>query len=508
MTEYLRYRLKNTEPLRIADDSASQSGQISSLKYIAGSTIRGAVITSLAKRPDFEKIKRALFSDCVRFLNAYPEENGIELIPSPEGFYEDKIQATGKKRLGNAMLEKELDGKKRASLGEFCYIEDRTIYYYSVETGSDLKIKFNLENKDEKRNVFRNDYISAGCNFVGYIVIEDGSVKNLIEEALGDELFLGNARSSGRGKCRLLSKKFVPYESTPFAHNSPSCVLENHCCMLLYTDTVMRDGTGEYTGLNLEVLEKKLGVSKLCIEYCATSTRMVHGYNRKLGIKLPSVPMYEKGSVFKMTYEGVLTAEKMREVMESGIGIRKNEGFGQVIFLKEYGQIIWKQEGKKAEKNLNGQQGMIEGYVADGTLQIAAANYYRRLLKMAMEKKIIDGMEKGTLSNSQIGRLESLITANKYNTENAKNIVVRYFEHMIKKEKKQNIQKESASVKPLYDFVMNFLNSSYAEYVGVENQVVMGIPVGKLLSVQELDRMKLEYLPELIRHDNRKESGL
>ena len=48
-------------------------------------------------------------------------------------------------------------------------------------------------------------------------------------------------------------------------------------------------------------------------------------------------------------------------------------------------------------------------------------------------------MEKGTLSNSQIGRLESLITANKYNTENAKNIVVRYFEHTIKKEKKQTV---------------------------------------------------------------------
>lgn len=508
MTEYLRYHFKNIEPIRIADDSASQSGQTSSLKYIAGSTIRGAVITSLAKHPDFEKIRKVLFSDCVRFLNAYPEENGIELLPSLKGFYEDKIQETGKKSLGNAMFEKELDGRKRASLGEFCYIEDRTIYYYSVDTGSDLKIKFNLENMDEKRNIFRNDYISAGYNFVGYIVIEDDSVKNLIKEALGDELLLGNARSSGRGKCRLLSKKFVPYESTPFAQNSPSCILENNCCMLLYTDTVMRDKTGEYTGLNLEVLEKKLGVSKLCIEHCATSTRMVHGYNRKLGMKLPSVPMYEKGSVFRMTYEGALTAEKMREVMESGIGVRKNEGFGQVIFLKEYEQIIWKQEGKREEKNLNDQQGMIKGHEADGTLQIAAANYYRRLLKMAMEKKIIDGMEKGTLSNSQIGRLESLITANKYNTENARNMIIRYFEHTIKKEKKQNIQKDLASVKPLYDFVMSFLDSSYAEYVGVENQVIMGIPVGKLLSVQELDRMKLEYLTELIRHDNRKESGL
>ncbi len=511
MTEYLRYHLKNTEPIRIADDSVSQSGQTSSLKYIAGSTIRGAVITSLAKYPDFEKIKRVLFSDGVRFLNAYPEENGIELIPSPKGFYEGKAQV---KSLKNVMFESELDGWKRAGLGEFCYIEDGTVYYYSVDTGSDLKIKFNLENTNEKREVFRNDYMSAGYDFVGYIVIEDDSVKELIKEALGDELLLGNARSSGRGKCRLLSKEFVPYESTPFSQNSPSGALEKSCYMLLYTDTIMRARTGEYAGLNLKVLEKKLGISKLRVEHCATSTKMIHGYNRKLGIKLPSVPMYEKGSVFEMIYEGALTAEKMREVMESGIGVRKNEGFGQVIFLKEYKQIKKKQqvtqeqEDKKAGKTLDDQQGIIRDYGADDTLQIAAKNYYRRLLKMAMEKKITEGMEKGALSNSQIGRLESLITANKYNTEKAKKTIDDYFKHTKEKEEKQKAQKESASVKPLFDFVREVLDSSYAEYVGVKNQIIMGIPVGELLSVQELDRMKLEYLTELIRYDNRKESRI
>lgn len=504
MVKYLRYQLKNIEPLRIADNSTSQSGQTNTLKYITGSAIRGAVITALVNHPNFEEIKTALFSSCVRFLNAYPSEDGKELLPSLKGFYEDKTKADGKKQIHNVMLEGKVDeGMKWAAVGEFCYLKDDTIHYYSVDTGSDLKIKFNLENPNEKRNVFRNDYISAGHIFTGYIVIADDKVKDLIESVFGDELILGNARSSGLGKCEILSKNFVSYEDTPFAVNAPSHALKDKCYMMLYSHTVMRDETGEYAGLHLKALEKKLGVSELRIEYCATSTKSIHGYNRKLGVKIPSVPMYEQGSVFQFSYQGLLTPEKMREVMESGIGVRRNEGFGQVVFLKDYEQIIWKLEGRRTETGLISQKGLKKIQDPD-TIRIAAANYYRHLLKKAMEQKIVEGMQKGTLCNSQIGKLEALITANKYNTENAKETIRRYFDHAMEKEQRQNIQKEDSSVKPLFAFVWNILSTSYAKYMGVGNQTIMGIAVSELLTEKELDRMKLEYLTELIRHDNRK----
>lgn len=505
MAEYLRYQLKNIEPLRITDDSASQSGQTSTLKYIAGSTIRGAVITALAKRSDFEKNKKVLFSDSVRFLNAYPEENGRELIPSPRGFCEDKTEGTDKKEIRNVVIEGMFEaGMKGASLDEFCYISDGTIFYYPVDTGSDLKIKFNLENENEKRNVFRNDYISAGHIFTGYIVITDSSVKDLIEHVLEGELIFGNSRSSGFGKCELISKEFVSYERTVFAMNAPAESMEGKCYMMLYSHTVMRDEAGEYTGLNLKALEKKMGVSDLAIEHCATSTRTIHGYNRKLEVKLPTVPMYEQGSIFKLTYKGVFTAERIREVMESGIGIRKNEGFGQVLFLKEYEGITWKQEGIKRAADLNGQQEPMKNQDTD-TIRIVASNYYRRLLKKAMEKKIVDSLERGNLPNSQVGKLESLLIANKYKKD-AKDVIKRYFENALEKENRQKQQKTGYSIKPFQDFVMNILDCSYAEYIGVSNQEIMGISVDKLLSEDELNRMKLEYLIELIRYDNRRKA--
>ena len=106
MAEYLRYVLKNIEPLRIADDSTSQNGQTVTLRYIPGTTIRG----------------------------------DKELFPSPKGFYEDKTTTVGKKKLENVVVNGELtSGNKRASLGRFCYLDGDCIHYYFIVILKKLK---------------------------------------------------------------------------------------------------------------------------------------------------------------------------------------------------------------------------------------------------------------------------------------------------------------------------------------------------------------------------------
>lgn len=90
MTEYIKYLIRNKEPLRIADDSTSQNGQTTTLRYIPGTTVRGWIVNQLSGREDFEQIKKELFSDKVRYLNAYLNKDGKDMLPSPKGFYEDK----------------------------------------------------------------------------------------------------------------------------------------------------------------------------------------------------------------------------------------------------------------------------------------------------------------------------------------------------------------------------------------------------------------------------------
>ena len=80
MNNYWKIRLKNMDPLRIADDKSSQHGQTDTLRYIPGSALRGYVMSELAKQAEFETWKPAFFNGQIRFMNAYLTVNGKPLV--------------------------------------------------------------------------------------------------------------------------------------------------------------------------------------------------------------------------------------------------------------------------------------------------------------------------------------------------------------------------------------------------------------------------------------------
>lgn len=501
MTTYVKYIIKNIEPLRIADDNISQSGQTVSLRYVPGSSIRGYIINRLARQQDFEQYKKVLLSDKVRFSNAYLYADGKELIPSLKGFYEDKkaIDAmSGKKKIQNVVVGGEFsEGYKRASLGRFCCPAGDTLQYYNVETGADMKILLKKKGNDQK--VFRNEYIEEGNCFSGYIAIEDESVVKMITEAFEPVIMLGNARSQGFGKCKILETKIedmMPYQEYVFHRD---CSKE--CYMVLLSHTAMRDQWGEYCGLNLSTLEQKMGVTDLKIQYCATSTVDIRGYNRNWGVKIPSVRMYEQGSVFKLTFTGTLTVEKMNDLMQSGIGVRKNEGFGQILFLKEYDKICQKQEMYIREKDDTSEiHKMPED---EKVIKLIAANLARKRINEAMQKNILEGVDRADASNSHVGVVHSLLENTRYDSEEAHKVLERYFSHEIEKETQQKQQKKRGSIRPLKEKVMTMLEQPLMEKLGV-SESVMGYPITELLSSEELGQRKIDYIIQCIRYDNKK----
>ena len=504
MPAYLRYVLHNIEPIRIADDSTSQNGQTVSLRYIPGTTIRGLVINKLAKKENFETIKKALLSNEVQFLNAYltvkDGKTEKELMPSPKGFYEDKNE----KELQNVVCKGTFtDGFKRAKLGRYCYIENNCIHYYNVDTGSDMKIKINV-GKDEKQNVFRNEYMAANHVFTGYIVVNDSSLKEVIKDVLKETVIIGNSRSAGLGKCKVIDCEYV--ERIPFEEYLPKEDQENFCYMMLLSNMTMRNSAGELCGLDLKKLKEKMDVAELEMEYCSTSTVNVKGYNRTWGIKIPSVVMYEQGSVFRLTFKGVFEREKMLELCNNGIGIRRNEGFGRILFFENYEGVASKKKEEyhkvifeEAEKSLEDIQ----------TLKVIAKGYYRNLLQQASHSYILEHpIQKGKLSNSQLGVVESIVRSNKYQPKEAKESLKRYFENAGKKEENQNMQKERNSAKALERYVNHILDSDLEELLCIETKEkgsIMGISKKELFSENEINKIKLTLISDLIRYDNKKE---
>lgn len=512
MAEYIRYKIVNTEPLRIADDSTSQSGQTTTLRYIPGTTVRGFVINQLAGESDFEEIKKELFSEKVKYLNAYLSRDGRNLIPSPKGFYEGKIPkiTDGKTEIRNVVLDGTFpEGYKRASLGRYCYLEGDCIYGYMVNTGADMKIRIH-SGENGKKTVFNSEYIERGTSFTGYIAVEDRELGERIRRLFKEKILLGNARSSGYGKCRVLECEWM--KELPHAAYFPKKDQADECYLMLLSNTAMRNENGEICGFSEEAvkrLEEKMEVKNLKIAFCSTSTVRICGYNRTWGTKLPSVMAYEQGSVFHLKYEGILKTEKMKELADEGLGIRKNEGFGRILFLDNYGEIRYKKVETEADEKISSEKTAELTKEDRKVLQIAARGYYKKTLEQKIAEYLItekDSLWNDRTSRSQLGTLDSIITAYRYEPGKALEEIRRYIEHANDKENNNRTQKSHNSLSDAGRFIENLFAKSLEETLeSRDSDYLMGIPKTEILSEEEENRMKLDLIVALIRLKNKEE---
>ena len=525
MAEYLRYRLLNEEPIRMNNSPVRQSDQNDTMDYIQGAAIRGFVINQLAQESDFSQMKAVLFSDRIAFMNAMVRTKEHLLIPSPRGFYEDKTISGGKKLIENVVTTgKFSEGTKRAGLGRYCYLMDDCIHYYNVPIGSEIKI---LMNTDDGRKVFRGEYIYAGQCFEGYIRLSgEASVDCRIEEIFQKDarLVIGNARSTGFGNCRILSSERIqeiPYLKHGFAQ-------DQEAYMMLLSDTAFRNGKGEICGIDTKdktlsrELEEKLGISGLKVDYASTGVRFAAGYNRTWGTPVPSVPVYEAGSVFHLKYDGTIPHDKMESLCDSGIGIRRNEGFGRVLFLKDYEKIEWKlPEGDSLwEENEEKADCPIELTAEQKkTLLIAAKGYYRQQLESASQRYILENqLDCGGISNSFLGSVEARLLLNQYNPEKARQNLKDFFGYVTGKEVSLNVQKKRASSEALRAQIGNILSLPLEETLFYEKGsrgdstypfrkkgYVMGIPIREFFPKEEEDRYKLKLAIRMIRFERKGE---
>ena len=506
MAYYLKYRLCNIEPIRIADDSISESEQTMCLRYIPGTTIRGLVISEFSSDLEsFPKWKELLFSERTSFLNAYLSVDSQCLFPSPKGFYEDKraVPEGESKQIQNVVKKGVFDeGLKRAGLGNFCQMDmDKgMISYYSTSCSSELKIKI-----QEEKNMFRNSYMEAGQFFYGAIKSES---KELIE-AIGKlfskgQLMVGNARTQGYGKCKV---EWMEIDSKdPYAGYRLQGDVTGHVYMYLLSDMVMRDDFGEYCGINLSELERILHISNLRIEFCSTSTRDVRGYNRTLGIRLPSVTMYEKGSVFKLLFDGTVTVKAMEETCDCGIGIRRNEGFGRVMFFdSKYERLTQKRAGRSSRCLPDGLQKEEEDAAV---LKLIAKSYYRKRIAVAARKFVVENhRDKGGISVSKERAIEPLLVSNRFSFRSAKELVNAYYQHETEKQENKRIHKHGGNINSSMEHIRKVLDTDIQTLLGLqfEGGCIMGVPVKELLSEEEEGRIKLEIILSELRYDSKGE---
>ena len=133
----------------------------------------------------------------------------------------------------------------------------------------------------------------------------------------------------------------------------------------------------------------------------------------------------------------------------------------------------------------------------------------RGLQSFVLEKDTQKVLEYIRTSASQLGMLDSVITAYQYDPKNVIALLRKYLSESDKREENNRIQKQHNSLRVVNDFIENAILNKKIEVIagfkGNKEGYIMGVPVFELLSEEQEERMKLKLIRDLIRFNNKGE---
>ena len=396
----IRYQLLAQSPILITNLNRSQGNEFESRTYIPGSSIRGMVASTLAESsPEaFETIRSLLLGSGTRFLDAVPVRGEHPPLPALMGFYADKAETRFETILKDGNVA---PGLKRAKIGSFCSVNGDTLYFWSAAMSGSTRISLNRDGHN-RTDMFQTRYIEPGELLEGYILLDDPSLTNYICRVFQDTIWIGADRYSGFGKCSV--QEIVAMEEPEWIreygfHNQDEIGTDIY--MLAVSPFTMLNSMGEPCGLDEAALAKALEVLSVSVALCATSTAEFGGYKRIWKSRDPAVRMYERGSLFRLHFETPPSLDKLRSLEHGGLGIRRAEGFGQVLFLPlSRLDQLQRKEALKTERSTN--------------ISLLAEQRRNRVLWIMDHA---DSLNSAGLSRSQIGTLQARAEEARQNCE-------------------------------------------------------------------------------------------
>ncbi len=326
----LRVRLRTELPVVLTDPGRSDGNSAETYGFIPGSALRGAAMEALASRDPawFAAHRKALLH--ARFLDAVPvPDPSLVPLPALRGFYEDKEESCLECVVQNGDFTPRF---KRAKLGAFCALDGDVIRGWTAATGGATRIHRGGDGQDPQ--MFQVRALSAGQDLESYILLDETpELAGTLAQALSGTLWLGADRYAGYGKCRV-QVEAAPRPAWQTAYGFPDgSTPEQELYLLAVSPFTMLDAFGEPCGLDETRLRQRLGVEELTVQFCATALSQAGGYNRTWGCRAPSVRFYDRGSLFHLSCKPAPKLDALRQIQRDGLGIRREEGFGQVLFL-------------------------------------------------------------------------------------------------------------------------------------------------------------------------------
>ena len=324
------------------------------------------------------------------------------------------------------------EGELRVDVDKYAFVgkissnekkdEENTLFTYSINLDAKLHIAIG-----EKGDMFRYEAIAAGQIFRGGIFCKNDADAQKYKKVIENEiLYIGGSRGSGYGRCLVKNVDIVSSEQE-YSHYQRS---EKQSYLTLYalSNLLLVDENGKNTGIpSASYLEKKLGITNLKLEKSFVSTFMTDGFNHTWKARQVRQTAVKAGSVYVFSYQGKLDTEKLLQLEEMGIGQRKTEGYGRILFNLKMDYVYRK-------------SGSLKKNTSDNKLPLSERNrnvyvdILERIYTKRIDKYIVDAayhISKSSndftkdISLSQISRLYNKLCEE--GTEEQKRIAIRKF---------------------------------------------------------------------------------
>ncbi len=390
------------------------------LPYIPGSTMRGLFVglytgERKADNPDF----RRLFLDGrVRFLNAYPMDEGDgRMLPTPLSWHREK---DGDDRL----LSDFAGGAQGTSTATWSGIDDDfcTIFTTSASEEDDDERQGTIDatllspsmlatvhtaRSDRQRvtdvgsTVFRYDALAPDQRLKAVVLGEQAELETLV--ALlpsGSVVRVGRAQNAGYGEVEVCYDREQPLfsEWQEFEQLAERFEPKDKVVVTLLSDAIILD---QMTGATSGTLEPILGIKhkRAYMRRC-----LVGGFNRTWNLPLPQERAIGAGSVFVYGYDEALL-NRLKEFAISGIGQRREDGFGRI-------GVQW-----HGTKNVKAAEVvLVEPYLGELSAESRkiAETLMQRIYRKELDARLIKTINKIKMSgnipqNTQLNRLRSVV---------------------------------------------------------------------------------------------------
>jgi len=430
MKHQLRYRIKTLSPI-ILPQISGDTNMVSTMDYIPGSAILGIFANKYVKENklglDAHKDRNFhswFLNSNLCFTNAYLSEMDetavVEYYPVP---FSINYLKTDENQIFDLMF-KEI-GEQTKYPRSYCYIRNNDIRFASVNRSINFHNarKNRLKGRSDDGAIFNYESIDQNQEFVGRII---GAEKEL-------KLFLGKFESEM--KVRIGRSKNTQYGQVVLTllSNEPEIFVSeiplfkpeevNSTFTLTFlSSTIIYDRNGfpstslmdlkSYLADNLEVNLGNIRISKAFMK-----SEIVETFVSKWLLKKPSETAIKAGSCFCISIEGFNdnTRKLILELLETGIGERKGEGFGRfAIDLQKIGE-----KNREYKQPETGKQNSVKPEKPDGEIpdtirdlmKNAILNSYNTLIESRALSRCKGFCENKNRipSNSLLGKLELMI---------------------------------------------------------------------------------------------------